>query len=59
MDRSTEEKFIKCVRDWYFVKDTDNKLTRVGFALRRLSVECLACQVFATVRRMMTDNIMN
>lgn len=59
VDRSTEDKFIGAVRNWYLTKDSNGKLTKVGFALRRLSVECLACQVFATIRRMLTDNIFN
>lgn len=59
VDRSSEDKALAYLRNLYMDKDNNSKYTKVGYTLRRNSLQCFSSAMFRTLRRMMTDNAFN
>lgn len=58
-DRSDATKTLKYIRKCFLSQDGKNKYNKVGYALRRLSVDSLSSMIFKVLNRMMTVNAMN
>lgn len=59
VDRSDANKALQYLRNCYMDKNNSSKYTKVGFTLRRTSLQCFSSMLFRTIRRMMTDNAFN
>lgn len=58
-DRSDASKTVSYVRKCFFNQDSSNKYTKVGYTLRRLSIDSLSSMIFKVLNRMMTENALN
>lgn len=58
-DRSDAAKTLKWLRGCLFDPDAQNKSNKVGYNLRRQSVECISSAIFQTIDRMLTNDARN
>lgn len=58
-DRADASKTLTYLRKCFLAQDSSNKYNKVGYALRRLSVDSLSSMIFKIINRMMTVNAMN
>lgn len=58
-DRADATKTLAYLRKCFLSQDSSNKYNKVGYALRRLSVDSLSSMIFKIINRMMTVNAMN